>query len=124
LYFSTDIKLEALDVLKYYQSRFQIEFLYRDGKQPTGLNDCQARSKNKPDFHFNASLMAINIAKIAPWLSIPKGQRKSFSIMDVKTISHNSLQLKLFFDKFGINPYLPKNQKKARELLCHGIIAA
>jgi len=124
LYFSTDIKLEALDVLKYYQSRFQIEFLYRDGKQPTGLNDCQARSKNKPDFHFNASLMAINIAKIAPWLSIPKGQRKSFSIMDVKTISHNSLQLKLFFDKFGINPYLPKNQKKARERLCHGTIAA
>ena len=124
LYFSTDIKLEALDILKYYRSRFQIEFLYRDGKQHTGLNDCQARSKNKLDFHFNASLTAINIAKIVHWLSIPKEKRRSFSMMDVKTINHNSLQLKLFFDKFGINPYLPKNQKKARELLYHGTIAA
>ncbi len=102
LSFSTDIKLEALDVLKYYQSRFQIEFLYRDGKQPTGINDCQARSKNKLDFHFNASLTAINIAKIAPRLSIPKEQCRSFSMRDVKTINHNSLQLKLFFGKYGL----------------------
>ncbi len=124
LYFSTDIELEALYILKCYQSRFQIEFLYRDGKQHTGLNDCQARSKNKLDFHFNASLTAINLAKVVHWLSVPKEQRKSFSMMDIKTINHNTLQLKLFFDKFGINPYLPKNQKKARELLYHGTIAA
>ena len=63
LYFSTDINLNASDILKFYQSRFQIEFLYRDGKQHTGLNDCQARSEKKLDFHFNASLTAINIAK-------------------------------------------------------------
>ncbi|MCW3789215.1 hypothetical protein [Plebeiibacterium sediminum] len=43
---------------------------------------------------------------------------------DIKTINHNALQLNLFFEKFGINPYLPKNKKKARELLYYGTIAA
>jgi hypothetical protein len=116
--------MNTADILEYYQCRFQIEFLYRDGKQHTGLNDCQARSKNKLNFHFNASLTAINLAKITHWLSIPKEQRKSFSMTDVKTINHNALHLNAFFDKFGINPYLPKNQKKARELLYYGTIAA
>lgn len=124
LYFSTDINMDASDILKYYQSRFQIEFLYRDGKQHTGLNDCQARSENKLHFHFNASLTAINLAKTTHWLSIPKEVRKSFSMTDIKTINHNALQLNLFFDKFGINPHLPKNKKKARELLYYGTIAA
>ena len=124
LYFSTDINMDASDILKFYQSRFQIEFLYRDGKQHTGLNDCQARSENKLDLHFNASLTAVNLAKITHWLSIPKEQRKSFSMTDIKTINNNALQLDLFFDKFGINPYLPKNQKKATELLYYGTIAA
>lgn len=124
LYFSTDVDLDAADILKYYRSRFQIEFVYRDGKQHTGLNDCQARSENKLDFHFNASLTAINIAKITHWLSIPKEQRKAFSMSDIKTINHNTLQLNLFFSKFGINPYTKKNQKIARELIYHGTIAA
>lgn len=124
LYFSTDVNLEATDILKYYRSRFQIEFVYRDGKQHTGLNDCQARNENKLDFHFNASLTAINIAKITHWLSIPKDQRKAFSMTDIKTINHNTLQLNLFFSKFGINPHTKKNQRIARELIYHGTIAA
>ena len=47
LYFSTDVSMDPNDVLLYYRSRFQIEFLYRDGKQHTGMNDSQARSENK-----------------------------------------------------------------------------
>ncbi len=124
LYFSTDTNMDASDILKFYQSRFQIEFLYRDGKQHTGLNDCQARSENKLNFHFNASLTAINLAKVVHWLNIPKDKRTSFSMADIKTINHNALQLDLFFDKFGINPHLPKNKRKARELLYYGTIAA
>ena len=124
LYFSTDLSLGALEILDYYRTRFQIEFLYRDSKQHTGLNDCQARSENKLHFHFNASLTAINIAKVEHWLSKPKRERGSFSVNDIKTINHNWLQLQLFFDKFGINPYSTKNKIKARELLFHGTIAA
>ena len=124
LYFSTDLTLDSLDILDYYKSRFQIEFLYRDGKQHTGLHDCQARSQNKLNFHFNASLTALNIAKSTHWLSIPKEKRKSFSMNDIKTVNHNSLLLQLFFDKFGINPYSNKNKRRANELICYGTIAA
>jgi hypothetical protein len=62
--FSTDIDLEPLRLYRAYKARFQIEFIFRDAKQFTGLSDCQARSKTKLDFHFNASLSAMNIAKL------------------------------------------------------------
>jgi hypothetical protein len=61
---STDIDLEPLRLYRAYKARFQIEFIFRDAKQFTGLSDCQARSKAKLDFHFNASLSAVNIAKL------------------------------------------------------------
>jgi hypothetical protein len=124
LYFCTDTNLCALDILDYYHSRFQIEFLYRDGKQFTGLNDSQARSVNKMHFHFNASLTAINIAKIKHWLSIPKELRKTFSMADIKTMNHNWLLLQRFFDVFAINAYSAKNQKYFNELIYYGTIAA
>ena len=60
----TDLKLDALKVIDYYRLRFQIEFLFRDAKQFTGLNHCQARSKEKLHFHFNLSLAAINMANL------------------------------------------------------------
>lgn len=124
LYFSTDVSMDPLDVLQYYSSRFQIEFLYRDGKQYTGLNDSQARSENKLHFHFNASLTSINIAKAIHWLSIPKEKRAAFSMADIKTMNHNALMLNRFFDVFGINPYSTKNQNYVKELIFYGTMAA
>jgi hypothetical protein len=62
--FSTDVDLKALTLYRYYKARFQIEFLFRDAKQFTGLSDCQARSQAKLDFHFNASLSAVTLAKL------------------------------------------------------------
>jgi len=50
LYFSTDLKQAGEKIVRYYQSRFQIEFLYRDAKQFTGLTNCQARSKKQTGF--------------------------------------------------------------------------
>ena len=62
--FSTDLHLDALTIYRYYKARFQIEFLFRDAKQFTGLTDCQARSQAKLNFHFNASLSAVTLAKL------------------------------------------------------------
>ncbi len=42
----------------------EIEFLFRDAKQFTGLTDCQARSQAKLHFHCNASLSAVTLAKL------------------------------------------------------------
>jgi hypothetical protein len=61
---STDVDLEPLRLYRYDKARFHIEFLFRDAKQFTGLSDCQARSKAKLDFHFNASPSAVNVAKL------------------------------------------------------------
>ena len=45
LLFSTDIALTGEQILEYYQARFQIEFIFRDAKQFTGLSDCWGGDK-------------------------------------------------------------------------------
>lgn len=84
MYFSTDLKQTGEKIVTYYLSRFQIEFLYRDAKQHTGLTSYRARSKNKLDFHFNAALTAVNLAK-HDWLSTKGKEDKPFSMSDYKT---------------------------------------
>jgi hypothetical protein len=123
LYFSTDLKLAGEKIVSYYQARFQIEFLYRDAKQFTGLNTCQARGKNKLDFHFNATLTAVNIAKHG-WISTRGHEAKPFSMSDYKTMYNNTLMLERFICVFAINPNTPINQKIVKELLDYGKIAA
>jgi len=124
LFLSTDLNLDALEILRYYKNRFQIEFLYRDGKQHTGLNDCQARSENKLHFHFNASLTAINLAKVEHWLPVPKKERGAFSMSDIKTMYHNKLLLERFIDVFAVPAYKLKNNDNVKELINFGKIAA
>jgi hypothetical protein len=124
LYFSTDVDLCAWFIVKYYQLRFQIEFIFRDANQHTGLEHCQARSENKLYFHFNAALSAISIAKIIYWLSVPKEKRAAFSMADVKTIHHNFFLMQRFFDVFQINPNKHLNDQKVKELITFGTIAA
>ncbi|MFT7606740.1 MAG: IS4 transposase [Saprospiraceae bacterium] len=60
LYFSTDLDLDGYLIYKYYKARFQIEFLFRDAKQFTGLTHCQSRDENKLYYHFNTSLSSVN----------------------------------------------------------------
>ena len=117
LYFSTDTKLEPITILDYYAARFQIEFLYRDAKQHTGLCDRQVRSRIKLHFHVNASLTAVNVAKAEHRLSMPKDERGTFSMTNIKTFYYNELLVKRFFGAFGLNPHMTKNQHKVKELL-------
>jgi hypothetical protein len=124
IYFSTKTSLEAMEILDIYQTRFQIEFLYRDAKQFTALATCQARDKEKLNFHFNMALTAVNVAKVVHWFSIPIEQRKSFSMSDVKTINHNALLLDRFIAMFAIKPNMLKNNQNVKELLLYGTIAA
>ena len=122
IYFSTQVNLTAAEILRYYRSRFQIEFIYRDAKQHTGLCHCQGRSKEKLDFHWNAALTTINLAKIHH----KKNEnfcRENFSMANSKTLYNNILLLERFIDVFGINPNTAFNQKKIKELLIFGRIA-
>lgn len=127
IYFSTDLEQNWDEILEMYKLRFQIEFLYRDAKQFTGLNNCEARSRNKLDFHWNMSLTSINLAKIAHW--IPQKDKNTnvdivFSMSDIKTQYNNELIIGRFILMFGINPELEKNKRKIKQLLDFGKIAA
>lgn len=124
LYFSTNLKLSAQMILKYYRTRFQIEFTFRDAKQHTGLNHCQARNQTKLNTHFNMALTTINIAKVTHWMPVEKNKREAFSMADIKTVHHNELLLKRFFDVFGISPNLTKNKEKINQLRYYGASAA
>ena len=123
LYFSTDIEMCAEKIVQYYRSRFQIEFLYRDAKQHSGLTSCQARSENKLNFHFNAALTAVNLAKIE-WLHTRLSTDEPFSMSNIKTMYNNELLLKTFIQRFGINPNTIKNRYIIAELRNWGTIAA
>ena len=123
MYFSTDVTLTATQVLMYYRSRFQIEFIYRDAKQYTGLCHCQGRSGEKLDFHWNAALTTVNLAKIQHAKN-ENFAKENFSMANSKTLYNNILLLERFIDVFGINPNSAFNQKKIKELLKFGRMAA
>jgi hypothetical protein len=43
IYFSTNLKQQSMKILTYYKARFQMKFVFRDGKQFVGVNTCEAR---------------------------------------------------------------------------------
>lgn len=119
LYFSTDLHLSAWLIVKYYRLRYQQEFLIRDAKQFTGLNDCQARSVNKIDYHINTSLSAINVAKVEQGVG-----QQPFSMATVKTLYHNRLLVDRFFAILPEGTKLTKNDPQVRQLYSFGCMAA
>ncbi|MEG4911641.1 transposase [Microcoleus sp. B7-D4] len=124
LLFSTDIHLPPEQIVEYYQARFQIEFIFRDAKQFTGLSDCQARHLPRLDFHFNASLIALNLAKYE--LSSCHSSAKSFvfSICSYKRLKFNKHLLSTFIDKLDLDPDLILNHPNLPSVLSYGTLAA
>ena len=89
LLFSTDTDINALTLYRYYKARFQIEFLFRDAKQFTGLMDCQARSESALHSYFNACLTALNLIKWHDRQHAPN--RKPISVSSWKNRFFNQL---------------------------------
>ena len=88
---TTDLKCAAVDVIKMYQGRYQIEFLFRDGKQFAGLTDCQARNEEALDFHFNAALATVSATRAAMVQEQPTDDPFVFSLATQKQITFNEL---------------------------------
>lgn len=109
---STDVGMDACKMCRYYGLRFQVEFLIRDAKQYTGLEDCQARSKEKLHTHFNVALTAVSLAKCAYWLPLPNDERGSFSMADVKMMHMNKLITNRIFDTLALDP----SEQKIKQL--------
>jgi Transposase DDE domain len=72
-----------------YRLRFQIEFVFRDGKQHIGLTHCQSTNKVKMENHLNLSLTAVNVAKVCHWKHEMEGETEPFSMADIKSYYQN-----------------------------------
>jgi DDE superfamily endonuclease len=121
---STDPDLHGHKLVDLYIARFQIEFLFRDSKQFTGLLDCQARAEAALDFHFNASLATLNLVRAAD-LCRQQGQAPHvFSMASWKQCQFNERLLDLFMEKFALDPTVVKNHACYDELRTYGAIAA
>jgi hypothetical protein len=120
--FSTDLDIDPVFLYRCYSARFQIEFVFRDARQFTGLADCQARSPEAIDTHVNASLMALNLAKVTLQETQTEAEPLSFSIASLKRLALNEHLLDLFIDLFELEPTLIKSHANYRKLLDYGTI--
>jgi hypothetical protein len=121
---STDPELNGHKLLDLYAARFQIEFLFRDSKQFTGLLDCQARAAAALDFHFNASLATLNLVR-AEDLGMPQGQEPHvFSMASWKQCQFNERLLDVFMEHLALDLTWVKNHACYEELRTYGAIAA
>lgn len=128
LLFSTDVDLDAELIVQYYKARFQIEFIFRDAKQFTGLCDAQTPDSKKLDFHFNASLTALNLAKYEEQSRHTQVDAEQplppFSMASYKRVAFNDHLLERFISKLDLNPTLIKSHPSYENLRSYGIIAA
>jgi DDE superfamily endonuclease len=127
LLFSTDVELDAERILEYYKARFQIEFIFRDAKQFTGLCDAQTRDVQRLDFHFNASLTALNLAKYEVQSRLPQTENPSqsipFSMSSYKRLAFNDHLLSRFISMLDLDSTLIKSHPNYETLRSYGIIA-
>jgi hypothetical protein len=124
LFFSTDLALDAIKIYRYYKARFQIEFVFRDANQFTGLGDCQSRNKESLHFHFNASFTALNLVKIQDQLDYQNREKKRpFSMASYKVRYHNETMIGIFFSKLSFDLTSFKLNPLYQEVLNYGVIS-
>jgi hypothetical protein len=124
LLFSTDINLIASKIIVYYKLRFQIEFIFRDSKQYTGLMDCQARCKEAVHTQINASLTCLNLLKLEDRNCHQSSGQKVISILSWKRKKFNQLFMKTIFRKLGVEQTSEKIVDLYEELSDYGAVAA
>ncbi|MFN9606736.1 MAG: hypothetical protein ACK571_00445 [Pseudanabaena sp.] len=124
--FSTDINLGALEILAFYKSRFQIEFIFRDAKQFTRLADCQSRDLTNLDFHFNSSLMSLNLSNFDAWqLHLAKHPHDPFvfSMASYKRLAFNRHLLERFISLLDLDLASIKLHPNFHKLCYYGSIS-
>ena len=124
IFFSTNHQRSGVEILAYYKARFQMEFNFRDGKQYTGLENGQSRSKKKLHFHFNASLTSVNIAKCILRSEVDKNTSIPLSVGDLKIKLQNRIMLYRIFSIYGFDHELIKLNTEYQKILNFGSIAA
>lgn len=132
LLFSSDEEMEGPEVYRFCKARFQMEYLFRDAKQWTGLSDCQARDEKALHFHFNAALSAVNVMKVQSQVPSQQSQPKErpsrcshrvFSLASCKQRCYNEHLLEIFIANLDLEPSWVKNHPGYHALCNYGAIA-
>ena len=102
---STDLSMSPAEILELYQLRFQIEFLFRDAKQNTGLGHAQTLDAQGQAYFANASLTALNLFRLeerdqAIMAGEARHERVS-SIRSLKSRKHHEFILNLFISRLA-----------------------
>lgn len=118
VFFSTDTSMSARDIFDIYRTRFQLEFVFRDAKQFTGLTHSQARNTEALSFAFNASLSSVNLAR-----AFAREQGMVLSVGSTKTLLHNAAMMDRFIAMSGKSPNMRLNNTNFKELLFYGVRA-
>ena len=121
---TTDLHCTAANVLRFYQARFQLEFLFRDGKQFAGLTECQARNAAALDFHFNAALATVSATRAAAATVHEGDEPFVFSLATQKQIAFNEHFMAEISAKYGYDLTCWKNHPAYEELRTYGALAA
>ena len=124
IFATTDLKCAAVEVLRMYQGRFHIEFLFRDAKQFAGLTECQARNEAALDFHFNASLATVSATRAAMAQEQANDEAFVFSMATQKQITFNELFMAEISAKLDCDLTCWKNHPAYEELRTYGALAA
>jgi hypothetical protein len=122
--FSTDVEQTAPAIYQFYRLRFQVEFIFRNAKQFTGLQDCQARDAAKLDFQFNASLTALNLALLDAQAQHNGEQPFVFSMASMKRRALMQHLLERFIVELDLEPTVIKSHPNYQNLQNYGMIAA
>lgn len=103
---STDLTLSVTPVLELYELRFQIEFLFRDAKQHTGLGQVQTLDSHGQEHFANASLCALNLLRLeARSIVLERGlapRNMVTSVRSLKVRKYNQLVIKNFLSCLGL----------------------
>jgi hypothetical protein len=121
---STDLGLDVNKLVELYGMRFQIEFLFRDSNQFTGLSECQARAKAALDDHFNAALGTLNLVHAEELCRQTTQSPLVFSMASWKQRHFNERLLDLFIESLALEPTWVKNHPCYDELRAYDAIAA
>ena len=121
---STALDLAGHTLVALYGARFQIEFLFRDSKQFTGLADCQARAEAGLDCHFQAALATLNLARAEELRAQTSPLPPVFSMASGKQRKFNARLLDWLIARLALDPTWVKNQSSYDELRSYGAIAA
>ena len=124
LLFTTDLTLEPLKVYRWYGLRFQHEFVFRDGKQHTGLADGQMRGKTMRTEFVNASLSALNLMRLEERRGNPEGKPRVISMSKWKRRRHAQHVAGRIFNALGFDAQALKTLPAYDALRRDGFIAS